>query len=148
MSTNFNKEFMLYESLFDEPQGKVDTSKVELKEDLKEGHEVWVEGEQQIMPDEFYNATQAVTSTLDNIEEADVDAYDNHYFDGEKMQWESMWNIFEPITFDIDALEKQLTDLVATYSNKLSIFIDREMLEEEGCLNISLTIEADTVENM
>lgn len=140
MSTNYGKEFKLYESLFSASENNTSSFKAGLNESLKEGHEVYIEGESHIMPNIFYDVTQAVDSVLNSIEGTDVDAYDNHYFNGEVMQWESMWNIFEPITFDIAALEKQLTDLVATYSEEMTIYFDRDMLEEDGCLNICLSM--------
>jgi hypothetical protein len=90
-TTNFAKEFRLYENLF--------SSKGQAKL-LKEGYEVTVEGESRIMPDVFYKAIQAINTITDKLEGADVDSYDDHYFDGTNMQWSYKWNIFEPITFN------------------------------------------------
>lgn len=141
-NTNFAKEFKLYENLF---------SNKELTKTLNENYEVVVEGETRIMPDLFYKTTQDVEAVILNLEDADVDSYDDHYFDGNKMQWCSKWNIFEPITFDINALEKQLEALVES-NNKagynMSIYFDRDLLEDEGYLNISLSLEADLVEDV
>ena len=141
-TTNFAKEFKLYESLFSNK--KQDNS-------LKENYEVWVEGESRIMPNIFYKTTQAVNGIIQSIEEADIDSYDDHYFNGSKMQWNSKWNIFEPITFDVDDLEKQLKDLVASKNDskyEMSIDFDRDMLEDDGCLNINLSLETDLIENL
>ena len=139
-ATNFAKEFKLYENLFsNNNQSKA----------LKEDYEVQVEGESRMMPDIFYDTAKAVNAVLSSLK--NVDAYDNHYFNGESMHWESMWNIFEPITFDIDELEKKLETLVSSKNTsefKMDIYFDRDMLEEDDCLNISLTLETDLVESL
>ena len=139
-ATNFAKEFKLYENLFsNNSQSKA----------LKEDYEVRVEGESRMMPDVFYNTTKAVDTVLSSLK--NVDAYDNHYFNGESMHWESMWNVFEPATLDIDELEKQLEALVAsknTSKYEMNIYLDRDTLEEDDCLNISLTLDTDLVESL
>lgn len=138
-STNFAKEFKLYENLF--------SNKNQAKA-LNENYEVWVDGESRVMPDIFYDTTEDVNAVIQSIEGADIDFYDDHYFDGNKMQWRSMWNIFEPITFDIDKLEKQLEALVAAKNvtkYEMNLYVDRDMLEDDACLNICLSLEADLI---
>lgn len=138
-STNFAEEFKQYECLFsDEAQHKI----------LKENYEVTVDGEPRIMPEAFYNATKAVEEAIGNIKDTDVDSYDDHYSDGTNMQWRSMWNIFEPITFNIKALEQQLEALVTSMNTpeyKMNIDMDKDMLNDDGFLNICLSLESPLI---
>ena len=110
----------------------------------EDGPEVYVDHESYIMPKSFYLATDAINSEIDS---SDLlfgmrDSYDDHYFDGEEVQWRSMWNLFDLEDFDvtdIDVLEKKLDSIAKSYSTKLVIDIDRDMFEDEGVLNICLS---------
>jgi hypothetical protein len=110
----------------------------------EDGPEVYVDHKSYIMPKSFYLATAAINSEIDNSDLlfGTRDSYDDHYFDGEEVQWRSMWNLFDLEDFDvadIDELEKKLDGIAKSYSAKLGIDIDRDMFEDEGVLNICLS---------
>ena len=113
-------------------------------------YEVYVEGKLRLMPDFFYETTEEIDNILNSFGDSFVDSYDNHYFDGDKMQWASMWNIFEPTfsTDEIDDLERNLELLVNSKNvtpYEMNFHIDRDMLEDEGCLHIVLSMVSDLV---
>lgn len=107
------------------------------------GPTVYVDGEDRIMPKYFYDALNVIDAEIEilDIGYSDRDAYDDHYWDGEKVQWRSMWNLFDIEDLDldtIDEIEKKLNSLAKSYSDKLSVDIDKDMFEDEGVLNIGL----------
>ena len=61
-----------------------------------------------------------------------------------------MWNVFEPITFDIEEAEAAVESLLTSIDpdKVLSIYFDKDMLEDDGMLNICLSLEADLLENL
>jgi hypothetical protein len=110
----------------------------------EDGPEVYVDHKSYIMPKSFYLATAAINSEIDSLDLlfGMKDSYDDHYFDGEEVQWRSMWNLFDIEDFDvtdIDEIEKKLDSIAKSYSTKLGIDIDRYMFEDEGVLNICLS---------
>jgi hypothetical protein len=108
------------------------------------GPEVYVDKKSYTMPKSFYLATAAIDAEIEklDIEYSDRDNYDDHYFDGKKVQWRTMWNLFDLADLDstsVDNIEKKLDTIAKSYSTKLGIDIDKFMLEEDGVLNICLS---------
>lgn len=108
------------------------------------GPEVYVDGEIYNMPKSFYLAFEDIDTEIENIDigQSSRDAYDDHYFDGEEVQWRSMWNLFdveEMAPAGLNVLEKKLDEIAKHYSSRLGVDIDRGMLEDEGVLNICLS---------
>ena len=125
------EEFKEYEQLWESQDAS-----------LKEDYEVWVEGEKRMMPEVFDKAVKTVESVLANFDALkDVDAFDDHYHDGEHMQWQSKWNIFEPFDYDIDILERKLDDFIKPYEKDgIEVYVDADFLEDDGFINVCLTM--------
>jgi hypothetical protein len=113
-----------------------------------DGPEVFVDGDFYRMPSAFADAAEMIDVEINMIDARDSDSYDDHYFDGEVVQWRAMWNLFEPEPVDIDKLEDQLNKIATKYSPKLGVDIDRGMLEDEGVMNICLSYNYDLHEDL
>lgn len=121
-------------------RGSAEPVKVAAPEVVEDGPEMYVDGEFYRMPKFFHEASEAIDEMLNSdINAESVDFYDDNYFDGERVQWRAMWNVFDPIELDVDRLETDLTNLINRYSKELSIDLDKEMLKDDNVLNICLS---------
>ena len=121
-------------------RGSAEPVKAPEPEVVEDGPEIYVDGEFYRMPKFFHEASEAIDEMLNSdINAESVDFYDDNYFDGERVQWQAKWNVFDPIELDVDKLETDLTNLINRYSKELSIYLDKEMLKDDNVLNICLS---------